>query len=251
MSNPTKKKVFLLISSNVDRLNVLSQYINFHYDKPTIYTAPNGNVGLLKMTNAVIDILVCDSQVNASDSINMIETVLASAQNPHMAIMIVGHPTDAEKFVDELVTGKIYFLDEDLPQNEFSQILAKALNFNSHAAPASFYLRYLANGDLLLNEGDKAEFVYILKSGRLQAFNEVNGEKVLLGFVEPGEFVGEMSYISNEPRSASIEAVSDAQLIEVPIGLVDKVLYKRPAWSKALLTTLSKRLKTANKSINR
>ena len=62
------------------------------------------------------------------------------------------------------------------------------------------------------------------------------------------EFAGEMAYINNEPRSAFIEATSDAQLIEVPIELVDKILYKRPAWSKALMQTLSKRLKTANKS---
>jgi CRP/FNR family cyclic AMP-dependent transcriptional regulator len=73
------------------------------------------------------------------------------------------------------------------------------------------------------------------------------GKKVVLGNVESGKFVGEMAYINNEPRSAFIEEVSDAQLIEVPIELVDKILYKRPVWSKALLQTLSKRLKIANK----
>jgi CRP-like cAMP-binding protein len=76
----------------------------------------------------------------------------------------------------------------------------------------------------------------------------INDKKVILGNVESGEFVGEMAYINNEPRSATIEATSNAQLIEVPIELVDKILYKRPAWSKALMQTLSKRLKNANKA---
>jgi len=57
-----------------------------------------------------------------------------------------------------------------------------------------------------------------------------------------------MAYINNDSRSAYIEATSNAQLIEVPIELVDKILYKRPAWSKALMQTLSKRLKNANKA---
>jgi CRP/FNR family cyclic AMP-dependent transcriptional regulator len=60
-----------------------------------------------------------------------------------------------------------------------------------------------------------------------------------------------MAYINKEPRSACIEALTDAQLIEVPIGLVDKILYKRPAWSRALLQTLSKRLKNANKVVEK
>lgn len=149
----------------------------------------------------------------------------------------------------ELVMGKIYFLDEDLKDNEFAHLLAKALNFTTHSESASFYLRYLAAGDLLMKEGEKAEYVYILKTGQLQAFNYINGKKVVLGNVETGEFVGEMAYINNEPRSAFIEALSDAQLIEIPIELVDKILYKRPAWSKALMQTLSKRLKNANKAI--
>ena len=89
----------------------------------------------------------------------------------------------------------------------------------------------------------------ILKSGQLQAFNTIDEQKVILGNVEIGEFVGEMAYINNEPRSAYIEALSDAQLIEVPIELVDKILFTRPAWSKSLMQTLSRRLKNANRAI--
>jgi CRP/FNR family cyclic AMP-dependent transcriptional regulator len=164
-----------------------------------------------------------------------------------MAIIIIGHPPEQERFLDELVTGKLYFIEEQLNENEFSHTLAKALNFTSHTEPSSFRLRYLASGDILIKEGEKADYVYILKSGKLRAFNNIGTQKIILGNIEVGEFVGEMAYINNEPRSACIEALSDAQLIEVPISLVDKVLYKRPAWSKALMQTLSKRLKIANK----
>jgi hypothetical protein len=249
MSIEVKKKVFLVISGNSERIALISQYINNHYDKPTIYTATNGNVGLLKIKNAAIDIVITDSISSTTDSLKMVEVILLENLNPHMAIIIIGHPPEEERFLDELVIGKLYFTEEEIHESEFSFSLAKALNFTSHAQPAAFYLRYLSVGELLIREGDKADFVYILKHGQLQAFNMVNDQKVILGSIEVGEFVGEMSYINHEPRSASIEALTDAQLIEVPIGLVDKLLYKRPSWSKALMQTLSKRLKNANKSL--
>lgn len=248
MSTENTKKKFLIVSGRPERLGLLSDYINLHYDKPVIYTAPNGNVGLLKMKNATVDIVVTDSQSDTADSMRMIEVILLENINPLLAIIICGRPPEEEKFVDELVTGKLYFIDEELDESEFAKSLAKALNYTSHSEPASFYLRYLAAGDILIKEGDKAEFVYILKTGQLQAFNIIDEQKIILGNIEIGEFVGEMAYINNEPRSAYIEALTDSQLIEVPIDLVDKILFTRPAWAKSLMQTLSKRLKNANKA---
>ncbi|MGZ3790371.1 MAG: Crp/Fnr family transcriptional regulator [Bacteriovorax sp.] len=248
MSNTNKKTVFLVVSGKTERLALISEMINRHHEDSIIYTAPSGNVGLLKTRNANVDIVITDSEQYTADVYHMVDVILHENKNPRQAILIVALPPKEEKFIDELVMGKIYFLDEDLKDDEFSHLLAKALNFTTHVEPASFYLRYLAAGDILMKEGDKAEYVYILKNGQLQAFNYINGKKVILGNVETGEFVGEMAYINNEPRSATIEALSDSQLIEVPIELVDKILFKRPAWSKALMQTLSKRLKNANKS---
>lgn len=247
MSTEIKKKVFLIISGSPERLSLITAYIGKHYDKPVIYTAPNGNVGLLKIKNAPVDIVITDSESNTSDGLKMVEVILLENINPHMAIIIIGHPPEEERFVDELVIGKLYFIEEELIEIEFAQALAKALNFTSHTEPAAFYLRYLSVGEILIKEGEKAEFVYILKNGQLRAYNMIDDQKIILGNIEIGEFVGEMAYINNEPRSAYIEALTDAQLIEVPIELVDKILYKRPAWSKALMQTLSKRLKSANK----
>lgn len=248
MSQSSNKTVFLIVSGKAERIDLISEMIKRHHEEVIIYTAPSGNVGLLKMRNAHVNIVITDSEAFTSDVYDMVDVLLLETKNTKQAVLIVGHPPAEEKFVDELVMGKIYFLDEELEDNEFAKTLAKALNFTTHVEQAAFYLRYLAAGDMLIKEGEKAEFVYILKSGQLQAFNYSDGKKTIIGNVEPGEFVGEMAYINNEPRSAFIEAVTDAQLIEVPIDLVDKILYKRPAWSKALLQTLSKRLKNANKS---
>ena len=247
MENSNKKTVYLIVSGKPERTTLISEMLNRHHENQVVYTAPSGNVGLLKIRNANVDIVITDSESFTPDVYHMVDVILHENKNPHQVILIIGLPPNEEVFAEELIMGKIHFLDEDLKDNEFSRLLAKALNFTTHVEPASFYLRYLAAGDILIKEGEKAEFVYILKVGQLQAYSYVNEKKVIIGNVEPGEFVGEMAYINNEPRSAFIEAITDAQLIEVPIELVDKILYKRPAWSKALMQTLSKRLKNANK----
>ncbi len=248
MPNLNKKTVYLVVSDQPARLENISEIIRRHHNDVVIYTAPSGNVGLLKSRNAVVDIVIADSENLTTDIYNMVDVILSENKNPHLAFMIIGIPPE-EKYIDELIMRKIYFVDEAFGDYDFSHILTKALNYTTHTEPASFHLRYLAAGDILIKEGEIAKFVYILKHGSLQAFNFINGKKVILGNVESGEFVGEMSYINNEPRSAYIEATSNSQLIEVPIELVDKVLFKRPAWSKALIQTLSKRLRNANKSV--
>lgn len=247
MSNLNKKTVFLVVSGKPERLDFISELINRHHSGAIIYTAPSGNVGLLKARNAAIDIIITDSEHFTANVYHMVDVMLFENKNLKQAFLIVGLPPKEEKFLDELVLGKIYFMNEDLNDLEFARLLASALNYTTHIEPASFHLRYLATGDLLIKEGEKAEYVYILKSGLLQAYNIVGEKKIILGNIETGEFVGEMAYINNESRSATIEALSDSQLIEVPIELVDKILHKRPAWSKALMQTLSKRLKNANK----
>lgn len=228
---------------------MLSSQVTEHYPGPVIYSAQSGNVGLLKIRNAEIDIIIIDSEAYTTDRIETVQVIMEQNLNPHAAIMIIGHPPENEIFVDEIVTGKISWIDEDSLDDEFNRSLVKALNYSSHNEASTFCLRFLAPGDILIKEGEKADYVYILKSGELSAFKMVDGKKIELGKITPGEFVGEMAYINKEPRTASIEALSDAELIEVPIGIVDSILYKRPSWARALVQTLSKRLKNANKNL--
>lgn len=244
----SKRKVFLVISGSSERVELISGLVSAHYSEPVIYNAPSGNVGLLKIRNSQIDIIIIDSEAHTADRIETIQVILEQKLNPHAAMMIIGHPPEDEIFIDEIVTGKISWIDEDLMADEFNHSLVKALNYTSQNESTAFHLRFLAPGDILIKQGEKAEYVYILKSGELSAFKMADGKKVVLGKIEPGEFVGEMAYINNEPRAASIEAITDSQLIEVPIGLIDGILYKRPSWARALVQTLSKRLKNAYKA---
>ncbi|NJL24457.1 MAG: Crp/Fnr family transcriptional regulator [Calothrix sp. SM1_5_4] len=165
------------------------------------------------------------------------------------AIIIVGHPPSEEQHLDQIVTGKVQYWTNEDDEAEFTGCLMRALNYSAAQEDTEFRLRFLARGEVLLKEGDRGDFVYFVKKGRLKAYKLLSsGEEIVLGEIDFGEFVGEMAFINGEPRSANVSALSDCELIEVPIGLFEKVLFKRPSWSKALMLTLSRRIKAANET---
>lgn len=82
------------------------------------------------------------------------------------------------------------------------------------------------------------------------AWKSKNGQRVDLGKIKAGEFVGEMAHINKEPRSATVTAVTDCELIEIPFGSLDPILFSKPSWSKALFVTLSKRLKLTSEKLS-
>jgi CRP/FNR family cyclic AMP-dependent transcriptional regulator len=153
---------------------------------------------------------------------------------------------DEHLFMDEVVTGQVQFLSGTGKVAIFNNLVTRALNWVSHEDKSIYHLRFLAPQEQLIREGEAADFVYILKTGELKAYKTDGSEEVLLGKIHPGEFVGEMAYINGEARSANVMSLTDCELIEIPSASLDAVLFSRPAWSKALLKTLSKRLKNSN-----
>ena len=68
-------------------------------------------------------------------------------------------------------------------------------------------------GELILREGDAAGPMYLLRSGRARAFTGPRAQARNRAFYREGEFFGELSILNNAPRAASVEAVSDCELM--------------------------------------
>lgn len=248
VQNLVDKKIFLLVSENETKIKKFQEIIETRVSKPTIFTATDGATAISKVTNAPPHVLITELHLQKLSGLNLIDKVLASPGTDNTAIIIDGEPPKEEKHLDEIVTNRIQYLANSDDEHEFNTRLVRALNFSARNKKADFYLRFLVKDELLLKEGDKADCVYLVKKGQLKAFKGAESNGTPLGFIESGEFVGEMAYINGEPRTANVTAVTDCELIEVPLGTFDKVLFKRPLWAKALMTTLSKRLKAANTS---
>lgn len=227
----------------------MEETIHRHVTNATVFQASDGITAMGKLQNAPPHVLISDIELPKISGMKLIDTALNAHGAESTAVIIAASPPPEGHHLDEIVTGRVqYYTAEAYDEAAFVKNLTRAMNFTSHKQEAEFFLRFLAPGDILLKEGDKADFVFFVKKGQLRAYRFTGGSEVELGKIGVGEFVGEMAYINGEPRNASVQAVTDCELIEVEVGKFDHVLFKRPSWSKALMLTLTKRVKAANAS---
>lgn len=241
------KKSFLIVTADKTRQDLYTYVINKHFTGSRVFSAYDGAEAASKMANVPPHVIILDLDLAKISGFRLVEMILQDKGLEKSAIILTSIPVE-NLYLDDMVKQKIQMLENPKKEAEFVQCLNKALNFVSHGDVSEYYLRFLAPKDFLIHQGEKADFVYIVRKGKLRAFQMDDNKEVTLGMIEPGEFVGEMAYINGEPRSANVEALTDCELIEVPIGTLEHILFQRPAWSKALMLTLSKRLKDANKN---
>jgi NTE family protein len=74
----------------------------------------------------------------------------------------------------------------------------------------------VAAGATLSRQGDAAHDMYIVTAGRLGVFVNVGLGERIVAQIRSGELVGEMSLISDEPRSATVVALRNTELIRIP-----------------------------------
>jgi CRP/FNR family cyclic AMP-dependent transcriptional regulator len=77
-------------------------------------------------------------------------------------------------------------------------------------------LRRYAPGDIVFEEGDLGDSLYVIVMGQLDVVKRVDpsGER-LLATLKDRDFFGEMSLVDKEYRSATVRARSEAQLLQL------------------------------------
>jgi CRP-like cAMP-binding protein len=92
--------------------------------------------------------------------------------------------------------------------------------------------RRIRAGEVLFNEGDDAIAMYVVKSGTLKAYRDRSSWEQVLGYVGPGEIVGEMALFDKDApktRLASVRAVEDTLLLVVVDYAIVELGKKHPA----------------------
>lgn len=243
-NNIENRRKVLIAAANSEDQKTITEQTSSHIANCQFFYANDGMTAISMLGNDTPDLLIIEKHLAKKNAIQVTEFVLSQKNLSNTAVIIISAIPDQDHFVDEVVMGQVQFTNSY--GENLGQYLARALNFVSHGDNAEFNLVFLTPNDVLMKEGDKARSVYILKKGEMKAVTEKTGEKVILGTIAIGEFVGEMAYINGEARSATIIALTDCELIEIPIQKLDLLLFQKPAWSKALVRTLSRRIKKGN-----
>ncbi len=96
----------------------------------------------------------------------------------------------------------------------------------------------LPGGETLFEQGDPGDSLYLVVSGRLRVFRQqAGGTEQVVRDVGRGDNVGEMAMVTGEPRSATVRAVRDTELVRLSRDAFDCVLERHPR-SRVQLTRM-------------
>ena len=146
-------------------------------------------------------------------------------------------PEDHETRINELLKAEIF--------NELGKVeMFKLLNDEQMLKLAESSTKHLySKGELLVHQGDSGDSLLIISEGSVEVYiSDSSGRKTHLADLHEGDYFGEMSLLTGEPRSASVSAISETEVIVVrKEGLAD-LLETEPSILEPLSEMLEKRL---------
>ena len=91
---------------------------------------------------------------------------------------------------------------------------------------------------VIINEGDRTNLVYLIRTGRVKVFlRSADGKKVDVNVLEAGDCFGEMA-IDGRPRSASVVTMVASQLSIIPQSAFKDFVARKPDFALQIILKL-------------
>lgn len=144
---------------------------------------------------------------------------------------------------------KLYPLPSDSAQTNIRHFEKQI--FGKPAQEIKKYIRSYESDYCLFNTGDPEDSVIYVLSGTVGIYIEDNQSNTPQKIAElsEGNFIGEISYLLSEPRTATVITETPTVVLELPPELFEKVLQTDPETARYIIDSLSRRIKYANEKI--
>lgn len=105
-------------------------------------------------------------------------------------------------------------------------------------------------GEFIFFEGDIESHFYIIESGEVSIFmKDRQGKKINISNFTSGDTFGEFALISEAPRTASAQALTDVKVMKVSEEGFQMMLNDLPIWASTMLKSFTLRLRQTNEMI--
>ncbi|KPJ88388.1 MAG: hypothetical protein AMS17_05630 [Spirochaetes bacterium DG_61] len=108
-----------------------------------------------------------------------------------------------------------------------------------------------SRGNRICQEGTPGSAMYIILSGRVSIFKMMNAEKIELAVLESGDFCGEMSLLLEGTRTASMEAMTDTEVLILSRESLLSKIQQDPDFALNMVRTMAGRMAAAHEVITR
>ena len=103
-------------------------------------------------------------------------------------------------------------------------------------------------GECIYREGEAADAFYIVSAGRLRVFSQTNGLERTFTVLHNGDSFGEISLLTGENHSATVQALNDSLVLRLEKKDFDHVINRIPSLVLHLSRLLSRRLRTRERA---
>lgn len=101
-------------------------------------------------------------------------------------------------------------------------------------------------GHTLIEEGDNSRIAYFLYAGHALVYKNTDEGRRRLGELNEGQLFGEMAYLLNETRTASVVADTELTVLALPPHIMEELMRHSAPLSRRIIDTLCQRLERMN-----
>lgn len=110
-----------------------------------------------------------------------------------------------------------------------SKIATELTPAQCQSLAASMCVRALAQGEVLVREGETDDHLYVVVSGSLGVVKAAGTyNEITLNVMRPGDVVGELSFLDGATRFASLVAMSESCVLSLSRGDLEALLDRDP-----------------------
>jgi CRP-like cAMP-binding protein len=134
---------------------------------------------------------------------------------------------------EEILASTSFFADT--PTSALSLICGQAKTQN------------LQRGDVLFNEGDAPDALFVVLSGRIAIAignKPLDSRESMLALMESGDLFGELGMLDEGPRSAMARAIEQSSVLRIPYAPVREQMQANPTMLWGVIKLLATRLRT-------
>lgn len=134
-------------------------------------------------------------------------------------------------------TRSVIPLFSEMSQEEFNEFTKRMI---IHTVPA---------GKPIVREGESGSSVYVMTRGSVKVYSNIQGKQVELAVLQPSDFFGEIAFLTGKPRTATVEATEDCDILEVPEEELLDIIKKWPRIKQVLQNYYEERVKSTMEKV--
>lgn len=105
--------------------------------------------------------------------------------------------------------------------------------------------------EVIIKQGDPADGMYVIQSGQVEVLFEKREASIRLAVLEAGDVFGEMALFSKAPRSATVRAFGEAQVVKIDKRGFFARVHEDPTLAFRILQKMADRIRELDEAVMR